>query len=31
VKTGERPENPQIKVDCYPVHIEGDAIQIDIP
>ena len=31
VRTGERPENPQIKVDCYPVHIEGDSIQVDVP
>ncbi|MGH7259684.1 MAG: Rieske (2Fe-2S) protein [Nitrospiraceae bacterium] len=31
VKTGERTENPQIKVDCYPVHVEGDAIQVDVP
>ena len=31
VKTGERPENHQIKVDCYTVHIEGDSIQAEIP
>jgi nitrite reductase (NADH) small subunit/3-phenylpropionate/trans-cinnamate dioxygenase ferredoxin subunit len=31
VKTGERPENPQIKVDCFPVHIEDDTIQVTIP
>lgn len=31
VKTGERPENPEIKVDCYPVHIDGDSIQVEIP
>jgi len=31
VKTGERPENPAIKVDRYEVHIEGDTIQVDIP
>ncbi|MSQ77995.1 MAG: Rieske (2Fe-2S) protein [Nitrospiraceae bacterium] len=31
VKTGERLENPQIKVDCYAVHVEGDAIQVDVP
>jgi nitrite reductase (NADH) small subunit/3-phenylpropionate/trans-cinnamate dioxygenase ferredoxin subunit len=31
VKTGERPANPAIKVDCFPVHIEGDSIQVEIP
>jgi nitrite reductase (NADH) small subunit/3-phenylpropionate/trans-cinnamate dioxygenase ferredoxin subunit len=31
VKTGVRPENPAIKVDCFPVHIEGDEIQVDLP
>ncbi len=31
VKTGERPENSQIKVDCYPVHLEGDRITVVIP
>ncbi len=31
VRTGERPENPEIKVDCFPVHIEGDQIQVEIP
>ena len=31
VKTGEKLENPQIKVDCFPVHIDGDSIQVDVP
>jgi nitrite reductase (NADH) small subunit/3-phenylpropionate/trans-cinnamate dioxygenase ferredoxin subunit len=31
VKTGEKKGNPQIKVDCYRVHIEGDAIQVEVP
>jgi len=31
VKTGERPENPEIKVDRYEVHIEGDTIKILLP
>lgn len=31
VKTGERTENPQIKVDCFPVHIDGDKIIVTIP
>ena len=31
VKTGVRPENPEIKVDCYPVRIEGDSIVVTLP
>jgi nitrite reductase (NADH) small subunit len=28
VRTGERPENPEIKVECYDVSVEGDTVQI---
>ena len=31
VKTGERPENPEIKVNRYEVQIEGDTIKILLP
>jgi nitrite reductase (NADH) small subunit/3-phenylpropionate/trans-cinnamate dioxygenase ferredoxin subunit len=31
VKTGERPENPEFKVDRYEVQIEGDTIRVVIP
>jgi nitrite reductase (NADH) small subunit/3-phenylpropionate/trans-cinnamate dioxygenase ferredoxin subunit len=31
VRTGERPENPEIKVACFPVEIDGDLIKIRIP
>ena len=31
VRTGERPENPDITVTCYPTHIEHDVIHIFLP
>lgn len=31
VRTGERLENPEIKVERFPVHVEGDTIQVEIP
>jgi nitrite reductase (NADH) small subunit len=31
VRTGERPENPDFKVACYPVQLEGDIILVSIP
>ncbi|MBM4124141.1 MAG: Rieske 2Fe-2S domain-containing protein [Nitrospira sp.] len=31
VKTGKRPENPDLTVDCYPVEIAGDDIRVSIP
>ena len=31
VRTGERPENPQFKVPCYPVQIKEDLILVSIP
>lgn len=30
VKTGERPENPEIKVACYEVQVTGDLIQVSV-
>lgn len=24
-------DNPRIKTGCYPVHIEGEAIQVEVP
>ena len=31
VRTGERPENPEISVACYTVELEGDAIAVWLP
>ncbi|HJU06672.1 MAG TPA: Rieske 2Fe-2S domain-containing protein [Nitrospiraceae bacterium] len=31
VRTGERPENPDFRVACYPVQLEGDIIFVSIP
>lgn len=31
VRTGERPENPEIKVACYGVQVEGNLIKIALP
>jgi nitrite reductase (NADH) small subunit/3-phenylpropionate/trans-cinnamate dioxygenase ferredoxin subunit len=31
VATGERPENPDFKVECFPVVIEGDVIKVTLP
>lgn len=31
VKTGERPENHDFKVDCYPVQVEGNEISVILP
>ena len=31
VRTGERPENPEIKIACYPVRIEDGLIWVSIP
>jgi nitrite reductase (NADH) small subunit/3-phenylpropionate/trans-cinnamate dioxygenase ferredoxin subunit len=31
VRTGTRPENPDIRVACYPVRIEGNEIHVSIP
>jgi nitrite reductase (NADH) small subunit len=31
VRTGERPENPDFKVACYPVQVDGTRILVSIP
>lgn len=31
VRTGERPENPEFKVVCYPVEIEEGLIYVMVP
>ena len=31
VRTGERSENPEFKVACYPVEVEGDLIHVSVP
>jgi nitrite reductase (NADH) small subunit/3-phenylpropionate/trans-cinnamate dioxygenase ferredoxin subunit len=31
VRTGERPDNPNITVACCPVRIVGDQVQISLP
>jgi 3-phenylpropionate/trans-cinnamate dioxygenase ferredoxin component len=31
VRTGERPENPDFKVACYPVQVDGNLILVTIP
>jgi nitrite reductase (NADH) small subunit/3-phenylpropionate/trans-cinnamate dioxygenase ferredoxin subunit len=31
VRTGERPENPEITVACYPVEVDGTTIRISLP
>ena len=31
VRTGERPENPDFKVTCYAVEVEGERIHVLIP
>jgi len=31
VRTGERPENPEIKAGCLRVRIEGDEIRVWLP
>jgi nitrite reductase (NADH) small subunit len=31
VQTGERPENPIITVDCCPVRMKGNQVQIALP
>lgn len=31
VKTGERVENPDFKVACYPVQVEGNEIRVLLP
>jgi len=31
VRTGERPENPEIAVSCYPVHLKDDVIHVLLP
>ncbi len=31
VRTGERPENPDFKVACYPVQVDGTLILVSIP
>jgi len=31
VRTGERPENPEIAVSCFPVHLEDDVIHVVLP
>jgi nitrite reductase/ring-hydroxylating ferredoxin subunit len=31
VRTGERPENPDFKVACYPVQVDGNLILVSIP
>jgi nitrite reductase (NADH) small subunit/3-phenylpropionate/trans-cinnamate dioxygenase ferredoxin subunit len=31
VRTGERPANPEFKVACFPVEIEGGLIKIRVP
>ena len=31
VRTGERPENPEITVDCFRVQVENDVIHVVLP
>jgi nitrite reductase (NADH) small subunit len=31
VRTGERPENPDFKVACFPVSVEGEVILVSLP
>lgn len=31
VRTGERPENPDFRVACYPVRVEANLILVSIP
>ena len=31
VRTGERPENPDFKVPCYEVAVEGNDIRVRLP
>jgi nitrite reductase/ring-hydroxylating ferredoxin subunit len=31
VRTGERPENPEITVSCFQVHVENDIIHVLLP
>jgi nitrite reductase (NADH) small subunit len=31
VRTGERPENPEITVSCFPVQVEHDVIHVVLP
>lgn len=31
VRTGERPENPEITVDCYVVRLENEVIHVLLP
>lgn len=31
VRTGERPENPEIAVSCFPVHLEDGVIHVVLP
>jgi nitrite reductase/ring-hydroxylating ferredoxin subunit len=30
VRTGERPENPDIKVECFQTHVENDVIHVHL-
>ena len=31
VRTGVRPENPDFRVSCYPVHVRDDTVWVDLP
>ncbi len=31
VRTGERPENPEIRVPCVEVRVQGEQIQVKVP
>lgn len=31
VQTGERPENPKIKIDCFQVHVEDGVVHVLMP
>ena len=31
VRTGERPENPEIAVGCFPVHVKDGVIHVVLP
>ncbi|MGH7230664.1 MAG: Rieske (2Fe-2S) protein [Nitrospiraceae bacterium] len=31
VRTGERPENPDFKVACFPVQMDGNIILVSVP
>lgn len=31
VTTGQRVDNPAIQVDCFPVHVDGGEIFVDVP